>query len=235
MALPKLNTARYETTVPSTGRTVEYRPYLVKEEKILMIALESQNQNAVLRAVKDVIESCVFDDINVNNLAIFDVESLFISLRAKSVGEGVEVNVKCEECDGENQHKVDLEEIAIPEIKDQEKNIMLTGDVGVTMRYPSFEDMENIEGEGLQSVEGIMNLISNCVDSVYDKDSVYKGSDQSENEMTEFVESLNSEQFQKLSDWFEGMPAISHTIKFDCISCKAHNEQELRGLQSFFT
>ena len=235
MALPKLNTARYETTIPSSGRAVEYRPYLVKEEKILMIALESQDQKQVLKAVKDVIESCVFDEINVNNLAIFDVESLFISLRSKSVGEGVEVNVKCKECDGENQYKVDLEEIAIPDIKDQEKNIMLTDDVGVTMRYPSFEDMENIEGEGLQSVEGVMELIFNCVDSVYDKESIYKGTDQGENEMTEFVESLNSEQFQKLSDWFEGMPAISHTIEFDCISCKAHNEQELRGLQSFFT
>ena len=101
MALPKINTAKYETTIPSTGRAVEYRPYLVKEEKILMIALESQDQKQVLRAVKDVIESCVFDKINVNNLAIFDVESLFISLRSKSVGEGVEVNIKCEEC--ENQ------------------------------------------------------------------------------------------------------------------------------------
>ena len=235
MALPKLNTAKYETTIPSTGRTVEYRPYLVKEEKILMIALESQDQKQVLRAVKDVIESCVFDEINVNNLAIFDVESLFISLRSKSVGEGVEVNVKCKECDGENQYKVDLEEIAIPDIKDQEKNIMLTEDVGVTMRYPSFKDMEGIEGEGLESVEGVMELISNCVDSVYDKESVYKGSDQSKEELTEFVENLNSDQFQKLSDWFEGMPAITHTIEFDCISCETHNKQELRGLQSFFT
>ncbi len=235
MALPKLNTARYETTVPSTGRTVEYRPYLVKEEKILMIALESQDQKAVLRAVKDVIESCVFDKINVNNLAIFDVESLFISLRSKSVGEGVEVNVKCEKCDGENQHKIDLEEIAIPEIGNQEKNIMLTDDVGVTMRYPSFKDMEGLGDDDMQSVKGVMELITNCVDSVYDKESVYKGSDQSKKEMTEFVENLNSDQFQKLSDWFEGMPSVTHTIEFDCISCKEPNKQTLRGLQSFFT
>ena len=235
MALPKLNTAKYETTIPSSGRTVEYRPYLVKEEKILMIALESQDQKAVLRAVKDVIESCVFDKINVNNLAIFDVESLFISLRSKSVGEGVEVNVKCEKCDGENQHKIDLEEIAIPEIGNQEKNIMLTDDVGVTMRYPSFKDMEGIEGEGMQSVKGVMELISNCVDSVYDKEEVYKGSDQTGQEMNDFVENLNSDQFKKLSDWFENMPTISHTIEFDCISCKEPNKQILRGLQSFFT
>lgn len=235
MALPKINTARYETTIPSTGRTVQYRPYLVKEEKILMIALESQDQKAVLRAVKDVIESCVFDKINVNNLAIFDVESLFISLRSKSVGEKVDVNIKCEECDGENQYKIDLEEIAVPEVGDQEKNIMLTDDVGVTMRYPSFKDMENIKDEELQSVQGVMKLITNCIDSVYDKESVYKGSDQSEKEMEDFVGNLNSEQFQKMSDWFEGMPTISHTIEFDCISCKAHNKQELRGLQSFFT
>jgi hypothetical protein len=235
MALPKLNTARYETTIPSTGRAVEYRPYLVKEEKILMIALESQDQKAVLRAVKDVIESCVFDKINVNNLAIFDVESLFLSLRSKSVGEGVDVNIKCEKCEGENQYKVDLEEIAIPDIGEQDKNIMLTDGVGVTMRYPSFKDMEGIGSEELESVKGVMKLITNCIDSVYDKESVYKGSDQSKEEMNDFIENLNSEQFKKLSDWFEGMPSISHTIEFDCISCKAENKQILRGLQSFFT
>ena len=111
---------------------------------------------------------------------------------------------------------------------------MLTEDVGVTMRYPSFKDMEGIEGEGMESVQGVMELISNCVDSVYDKEEVYKGSDQSKTEMSDFVENLNSDQFKKLSDWFESMPSISHTIEFDCISCKAHNEQELRGLQSFF-
>ena len=145
MALPILNTAKYETTIPSTGRAVEYRPYLVKEEKILMIALESQDQKAIIRAVKDVIESCVFGDIDVNNLAIFDVESLFLALRSKSVGEGVDVNIKCEKCDGENQHTVNLQEIAVPEVGEQDKNIMITEDVGVSMRYPSFLDMENVD------------------------------------------------------------------------------------------
>jgi hypothetical protein len=235
MALPKLNTARYETTIPSSGRTVEYRPYLVKEEKILMIALESQDQKAVLRAVKDVIESCVFDKINVNSLAIFDVESLFLSLRSKSVGEGVDVNVKCEKCEGENQYKVDLQEIAIPNVEEQDKNIMLTDDVGVTMRYPSFKDMEILGNEELESVEGVMKLITSCIDGIYDIDTVHKGSDQSKEELTEFVDSLNSDQFKKMSDWFEGMPTISHTIEFDCISCKTENKQTLRGLQSFFT
>ena len=235
MALPKLNTARYETTIPSSGRAVEYRPYLVKEEKILMIALESQDQKAVLRAVGDVIESCVFDKININNLAIFDVESLFLSLRSKSVGEGVEINVKCEKCEGENQYKIDLQEIAIPEVENQEKNIMLTDDVGVTMRYPSFKDMDSVTEDELQSVKGVMKLITNCIDSVYDKESVYKGSDQSKEELDDFVENLNSDQFQKMSDWFENMPSISHTIEFDCISCKTNNKQTLRGLQSFFT
>ena len=141
MALPKVNAATYETTIPSTGRAVKYRPYLVKEEKILMIALESQDQKQVLGAVKEVIESCVFDDINVDELAIFDVEALFLSLRSKSVGEGVEVNIKCAECELENPHSVDLQEIEIPTV-DQEKGVvMITDDVGVTMRYPKINHM----------------------------------------------------------------------------------------------
>ena len=235
MALPKVNTATYETKIPSTGRAVKYRPYLVKEEKILMIALESQDQKAILGAVKDVIESCVFDDIDVNNLAIFDVESLFLALRSKSVGEAVEVNVKCEKCEGANQYSVDLQEISIPEVGEDNKNIMLTDNVGVTMKYPSFEDMERVSDEELQTIVGVMKLVTNCIDSIYDEESVHKGSDQTEEELTEFVDSLNSDQFQKMADWFENMPSISHTIAYDCITCKAHNEQELRGLQSFFT
>ncbi len=235
MALPVINAATYETNIPSTGRAVKYRPYLVKEEKILMIALESQDQKAVLRAVKDVIKSCVFDDIDINNLAMFDVEHLFIALRSKSVGEGIDVNIKCEECDGENQQSVDLNLIEPPTIEEDNKNIMLTDNVGVTMRYPSYSDMNNVDAEELQSVKGAMELMTTCIDSVFDEESVHKGSDQSKKEMTEFVENLNSDQFKKISDWFEKMPSISHTIVFDCISCKAHNEQELRGLQSFFT
>ena len=115
------------------------------------------------------------------------------------------------------------------------KNIMLTSDVGVTMRYPSFADMESVSTEELQSVKGVMELMVNCIDTVFDEESVHKGSDQSNKELTDFVENLNSDQFGKMSDWFEKMPSISHTIAFDCISCKAQNEQELRGLQSFFT
>jgi hypothetical protein len=235
MALPVINTAKYETTIPSTGRAVEYRPYLVKEEKILMIALESQDQKAILRAVKDVIESCVFDDMDVDNLAIFDVESLFLALRSKSVGESVDVNIKCKECDGENQHTIILEDIKVPEVGEMDKNIMITEDVGVSMRYPSFTDMEKVENEDLQTVRGVMDLITNCIDSVYDKDTIYKSSDQTQKELMDFVDNLNSEQFQKMSDWFEAMPTLKSTVEFDCISCKETNVQELRGLQSFFT
>ena len=235
MALPKVNAATYETTIPSTGRAVKYRPYLVKEEKILMIALESQDQKQVLGAVKEVIESCVFDDINVDELAIFDVEALFLSLRSKSVGEGVEVNIKCAECELENPHSVDLQEIEIPTV-DQEKGVvMITDDVGVTMRYPTFNDMEDRTEEELQSIAGIMDLITVCIDTIFDEDSVHKGSDQTKKELTEFVDSLNSEQFEKLGNWFENMPAISYDLTFDCVGCKTNNSQTLRGLQSFFT
>ena len=235
MALPKMNTARYDAYVPSLGKTVKFRPYLVKEEKILMIALESTDQQQVLGAVKDVIRSCVLDNIDVDKLAIFDIESLFLKLRSKSVGEGIDLNIKCKECDVENPVFINVEDIEDPELNDDDKLVKLTDTVGVTMRYPSFADIEKFKEEELETVSGVMSLLTDCIETIYDEENVHEASKQSKKELTEFVESLSSEQFQGMSSFFENMPSISHDLKFDCASCKEHNTIELRGLQSFFT
>jgi hypothetical protein len=152
MALPQVNSSKYTVFVPGLGKEVNFRPYLVKEEKILMMAMESNDQKQILGAIKDVIEACVFDNISVNKLAVFDLEVLFLHLRAKSVGERINVNVKCksEDCKAETPVEIDLDDIKTPEINPEDKVIMLSEDIGLTLRYPSFEDIQRFDPEYLE-------------------------------------------------------------------------------------
>ena len=152
MALPQLNSVKYDLFLPGLGKTVEFRPYLVKEEKILMMALESQDQKQILSAVVDIIDACVFDDIDVKKLAVFDVELLFITLRSKSVGEGVDINMKCSECETENPVSIALDEINVPTVDHESKTLMITDNVGVSLRYPSFQDVQKQKPEEMDTV-----------------------------------------------------------------------------------
>lgn len=234
MALPQLNSARYDTVIPSTGKGITYRPYLVKEEKVLMLAMESNDQKQIMRAVKDVINSCVFDEIDVDALALFDIESLFLALRSKSVGEKIDLNVKCEKCETLNDVQVDLESINVPVVEEGNRTIMLTDTVGVTLNYPSFDAIQKI-GDDVESIDGAFKMIQSCIDTIFDEDNVHDAKTETPKNLQTFLESLNSEQFQKLVSFFESMPAITYDLDFDCVSCKEHNHTELRGLQSFFT
>lgn len=234
MALPQLNSARYDTVIPSTGQPITYRPYLVKEEKVLMLAMESQDQKQIMRAVKDVITACVHDDINVDELAIFDIESLFLALRSKSVGEKIDLNIKCDKCESLNDVDIDLESIEIPVVEEESRTIMLTDSVGVVLRYPSFDAVAKI-GDDLESVDGAFKMILTCIDSIFDENDVYDAKQETTKNLQDFLDSLNSDQFKKLVSFFESMPSIKYNLTFDCVSCKEHNQIELRGLQSFFT
>ena len=207
MALPQLNNARYEVTIPSTGQTVTYRPYLVKEEKILMMAMESNDSKMIMKATSDVIKACVYEDINIDKLAMFDIETLFIALRSKSVGESIDLNIKCDECDAKNDLQISFDDIKMPEID------------------------EGTE----ESIEGAMNLVVQCIDNIFDDDGVYDAKNETKKGLTDFVESLNNAQFIKLSEFFQDTPSLSYDMTFECVSCKHKNVQELRGLQSFFT
>ncbi len=235
MALPQLNSARYQVYVPGLGKEVSFRPYLVKEEKILMIAMESNDQKQILAAVSDIIKACVLDDINVDNLAVFDVELLFINLRQKSVGEGINITMKCAECDTNNDIEVDLDKLDVPEIDEEDKTIMLTDDVGLTMRYPSFKDISAFKPEELEKVEGIMSLLKMCIVNIFDADEIHEKSDISQKELDNFIDGMNSEQFQKLGSFFDNMPSIKTDLIFTCVNCGHENNTEVRGLQSFFT
>ena len=235
MALPQLNTARYQVFVPGLGKEVSFRPYLVKEEKILMLAMESNDQKQILSAVTDVIKACVLDDINVDNLAVFDIELLFINLRQKSVGEGITVSMNCTECETQNQVDVDLDELEIPTISDDDKIIMLTDNVGVTMRYPSFKDVKKFKPQELEKIDGVMSLLKECIVNIFDAEDVHDTRDISKKELSDFVDGMNNSQFQKLSSFFEGMPSLKTVLKFKCTNCGHENVHEVRGLQNFFT
>lgn len=235
MALPKINNAKYDTVIPSTGETVQFRPYLVKEEKILMLAMESNDQKQIMNATKDVIVSCVYDDIDVDNLAMFDIESLFLALRSKSVGERIDLKVKCDECDHMNDVQIDFDEIDIPVVDKESKTVMLTDDVGMTLRYPSYSDVSKIKPGKEDSVETAFNMIMSCVETVFDNDGVYTAANEGPTAIKGFIESLSSAQFSKISAFFESMPAISHQLEFNCSSCGENNTKDLRGIQSFFT
>ena len=234
MALPKLNSSRYETIVPSTGQTIEYRPYLVKEEKILMIALESSDQQQVMRAVKDVIKACVLEDIDMEKLAIFDIESLFLNLRAKSVGEIVSLNSKCSECETVNPYRINLSDIKPPEVNTN-RMVELTDTISVKFNYPKAADLEKFKEGELETVDGAFKLIKSCIDGIYDDDKVYPAKDETDKSLTEFLDGLNNVQFGALTEFFENLPVLKHTIEFNCVKCDKKNEIELRGLQSFFT
>ena len=235
MALPQLNNARYEVTIPSTGQTVTYRPYLVKEEKILMMAMESNDSKMIMKATGDVIKACVYEDIDVDKLAMFDVETLFLTLRSKSVGESIDLNIKCDKCDSRNDVQISFDDIKQPVVNDEKRVIMVTDDVGITLRYPSFKDVSLIKPGDDESIEGAMNLVVQCIDNIFDDDGVYDAKNETKKSLTDFVESLNNAQFIKLSEFFQDTPSLSYDMTFECVSCKHKNVQELRGLQSFFT
>ena len=235
MALPQLNNARYEAVIPSTGQNITYRPYLVKEEKVLMLAMESTDTKMIMNATADVITACVFEDIDVNKLAMFDIEHLFIALRSKSVGETVDLNVKCDECDSRNDVQVSFSDVKAPVVNDDDMTIMVTDDVGITMRYPSFNDINSIKQGNTETIEGAMELVVKCITSIFDENGVYDSKNETKKAMTDFVESLNTQQFVKLSDFFAESPAMTYDMEFKCSSCDKANSQELRGLQSFFT
>jgi len=235
MALPQVNNSRYSVVIPSTGVEVDYRPYLVKEEKILMIALESKDNVAITKAVKDVIQACVLDDIDVNELAMFDLEYLFLKLRGKSVGESADLKLKCSECEHPNEYTVNLDDLEVKGISDDDKVIQITDSIGVTMKYPSVSDLSGISDKDTNSVTGVIKIILACMVNIFDDDNVYACKDETTKNLENFLDSLNSGQFQKIAKFLQDLPAIQEDIEFTCTSCKHENKILLKGLQSFFS
>jgi len=238
MALPKMAVPRYTVELPSTGEKLNMRPYLVKEEKVLMIALESNDPVQISQSVRTIIQTC-FELDSLDELTVFDIEMLFLQLRAKSVGEEMKIQIKCkgDECATMNPLSINIDDIKVSKPEDSD-GVILFGDengVGVKMRYPSVDVISKINPENLGSVEGIMDLVVDCIDTIFDNDNVYNAKTEKRVDLVEFIEGLSSEQFKLVQAFFQDTPSVSYSTSFLCSKCKLDNEVELKGLNSFFS
>lgn len=234
MALPKLDVPRYEMKLPSTGKKMTYRPYLVKEEKILMMAMESNDSNQMIRSIKDIIRSCTDDAIDVDAITMFDLEYIFTQLRAKSVGETANIALECQSCSEKNEVQINLSSIKVDVVKEKDRKIELTPNVGVILKYPSIDEILEIQEQGKSEVDTIFDLITVCIDSIYSNDEIFDSKDQTKEDLIEFIGSLNSDQFNKIKSFLQNMPAVKTIAVFDCSKCSTHNEIEIKGLSNFF-
>ena len=238
MPLPKIATPTYELELPSSGQTVKYRPFLVKEEKVLVIALESEDTKQITNAIKAVLKSCVqTKGIKIETLPTFDIEYLFLNIRGKSVGEELEVNIICPD-DEKTQVPVtiDLDDIQVQKYDDHENQIKIDENIMMEMAYPSLDQFikNNFEFDEKNAMAQSFELIAQCIDKIYTEEEVWAAADCTKKEMNEFLESMNSTQFKLIEKFFETMPKLSHTIKVTNPKTKVESEVVLEGLASFF-
>ena len=233
MTLPVINTPTYELTVPSTKDTLVYRPFLVKEEKILLMAMEEDKESQLNRALKQVVNNCTFQKVKVDKLPLFDLEYIFLRIRAKSVGEVAKLQILCED-DGETYVpvEIDLESIEVEFQEDHNTKIEITDDIGLIMSYPTFEYLDfNVEGSDINK---LFDIIASSINQIYEGDIVYEKVDFNKKELKTFLESLTSEQFKKLQEFFETMPRLRHTLEIENPKTKVTNTVVLEGLNAFF-
>jgi len=238
MPLPKIATPTYELELPSTGKTIQYRPFLVKEEKLLVLALESEDTTQITTAIKAVIKACIKTrGIKVETLPTFDIEFLFLNIRGKSVGEVLDVNVICPD-DEKTQVSVqiDLDSIECRKTEGHTNKIKLDDTIMMEMKYPSLDQFikSNFDMKEENQMEQSFDLIASCIDKLYSADDVWASEDCSKKEMSEFLEQLNSSQFKAIEKFFETMPKLSHTIKVTNPETKVKSDVTLEGLAAFF-
>ena len=235
MALPKINVPKYKLKLPSDGRTVNFRPFLVKEEKLLLLATETGEQEDIVSAIKNIIKECT-DIQEVEKLATFDIEYVFLQIRTKSVGESVEVNVTCPD-DGETTVPVSipLDEIKVQKNRTHKSELKLSDEVIITMGYPSLDSFVKMNfGEETSQIEQVFEMAAGCVKTIADANQVYDCADSTKQELVEFFDQLNSKQFMMIQEFFETMPKLSHTVKVTNPNTGVESEIVLEGLASFF-
>ena len=233
MTLPVINTPTYELTVPSTKDTLVYRPFLVKEEKILLMAMEEENETQLNRALKQVVNNCTFQKVKVDKLPLFDLEYIFLRIRAKSVGEVAKLKLLCED-DGETYAdiEIDLESVEVEFKEDHTTKIEITDEIGIVMSYPTFEYLDFSVEES--DINKLFDIIGSSIHQIFEGETVYERADFNKKELKTFLESLTSEQFQKVQNFFETMPRLRHTIEIENPKTKETNTVILEGLNAFF-
>ena len=240
MPLPTITTPTYELKMPSTGKKIKYRPFLVKEEKILIIALETKNQNEITNAVKDVLKKCILTrGVKVDDLPTFDIEFIFLNIRAKSIGEDIKLIVTCPD-DNETEVPVTIyvDEIQVVKPKEHTTDISLDKNLSLRMKYPSLNQfIENnfeTEDEPQTVVNKTFKLVADCIDTVFTDEEAWEGKDFTSDEKLEFIEQLNSKQYKQVEKFFATMPKLSHTIEVTNPNTKEKNRIVLEGLADFF-
>ena len=238
MPLPKISTPTYELTLPSTGKPIQYRPFLVKEEKVLVIALESEDTKQITTAIKNVIKSCIQTrGIKVESLPTFDIEYLFLNIRGKSVGEVVEVNLVCPD-DNETTVKaeINLDDIQVEKTEGHTNKIKIDNEIMMEMKYPSLDEFikNNFDMSGGSDMDQSFELIASCIDKIYTADEVWTAADCTKKEIRDFLEQMNSSQFKEIENFYTTMPKLSHTLEITNPKTKVTSEVVLEGLASFF-
>ena len=233
MALPKLNSLTYELELPSTGEKLKYRPFLVKEQKALMIAQESEDNKLMENTFAKILNDCIFDDIDPYIMPMFDIEYIFLRIRGKSVGEKVKLNILCPD-DEETRVdvEIDLEKVDVQMSEEHTNVVDLTKDVKMIMRYPCLKDMNGFDGSG--EVASMFDMIKQCVHEIHDGETIHNRVDMSENELEEFIDSMSTENFEQLGKFFETMPKLYHEIEVKNPKTKKKTKIPIEGLQSFF-
>lgn len=231
MALPKLETPTYELVQPSTGKKIKFRPFLVKEHKILLTMSEAEDDE-VVRIVKELIDVCTFKQLNINSLPHFDIEYIFMMLRAKSIGESVDVIITCANCDEKYDASFNIEDIKVENIQNKSNKVMITKNVGVDLSYPKFEEVVKLYNK--DNVSNVFELVRNSIIGIFEDDRYYDAKDQDPKEIEEFIYSLTKEQFEKIEEFFVTSPKVVQTVETDCIKCNHHNVSRIEGLQNFF-
>tara|TARA_R100000655_G_scaffold2716_4_gene10535 strand:- start:849 stop:1568 length:720 start_codon:yes stop_codon:yes gene_type:complete len=239
MPLPKINTPTYELILPSNNKKIKYRPFLVREEKILIMALESENNEEITNAIIQILSDCIITKgVDVSKLSTFDIEYLFLNVRAKSVGETVEVNVTCPDDNKTSvQMEINIDSIKVQKTKGHKNIIKLDNQYSMKLKYPSIVEFidNNFESDKESDVNKSLSMITSCIDMIYDNEESWDASDSTQQELEEFIEQLNSKQFKSVEKFFETMPKLSHKVKVTNPATGVESEVVLEGLASFFT
>jgi len=235
MALPKLQSQVYELEQPSTGEKIKYRPFLVKEQKTLMMASESGDEKQIRDSLAGIIYSCTFEKVDPFTIPMFDVEFLFLRIRGKSVGEKIELNLLCPD-DGETRVKtnLNLEDVGVNQKLGHTSEISITDKIKIIMNYPTLNDMVGMNGNENAGFDEVIDMMKRCIHEVHDGETVHSKIDMSDSDLNEFIESLTNEQFQGLADFFDTMPKVAHSIEVTNPKTKKKGEVVIEGIQSFF-
>lgn len=232
MALPKQSAPKYTCILPSDGREIEYRPFLVKEQKVLLLAQEQEDDAAMFRAVQDLITN-VCEDVKSETLPVIDMEWLFLKIRSKSVGETANIKLSCTDpkCDGHGEAVVNLDDVEV--VGDQpESKIMLTDEIGIELRYPRVSDVNQVQGK--DQATQTLEMLKNSIVKIFDEENVYPTADASTNELNEFVEGLTMQQLEKITSYFDSIPSLQLDVESKCTTCDRELKTTAKGINSFF-